>query len=71
MEKQPNHTEARTTPNEKLVALQERMAAIACGEQLDLGDATPDIVSVEGMYNLKQALRKAKGRRSGTEELKI
>lgn len=71
MENQPNRTEARTTPNEKLAALQKRMAAIACGEQLDLGDATPEVVSVEGMYNLKLALRKARGRRSGTEELKI
>lgn len=69
MEQQRNQVEVKVIPNEKLAELQRHLAAIASGEQRDVGGATPDTVGIEGMYNIHQALRRARGRRPGTEEL--
>ena len=70
MEHHPNEAK-ETIPNEKLITLQRHLAAIAAGERLDASGITPRDVGVEGMYNIKQALLKAKGKRPGNEELRV
>jgi len=59
MEKPTTH-QIEMTPNEKLQLLQERITRIEAGDLSAARGLSPHNVAVEGMYNVRQALKKAK-----------